>query len=165
MHYMTLKGLEYELDKVGTGKKYTKWYNTKMNNLIISIPTDSPDSTFNAISDAPYFRLMEYLNHHRNVVVLWSQVEGTTSDYIIFPMKNASDVFKYKKMKPLTAQKELLKMLDEWGWTCKYMILEDGVSKHFTDDDIYSGQLWKLEYTGKKGIYGAPLVTPVKYEI
>ena len=45
--------------------------------------TDDMDIVVNAISNEAYDYLIKELNNHNNVTVFWSQVYGTTSDYII----------------------------------------------------------------------------------
>ena len=41
------------------------------------------DVVVNAISNEAYMYLMNELSSHKNVTVFWSQVYGTTSDYVI----------------------------------------------------------------------------------
>lgn len=45
--------------------------------------TDDMDIVINAISNEAYDYLIKELNNHNNITVFWSQVYGTTSDYII----------------------------------------------------------------------------------
>ena len=48
------------------------------------IPEDFVSSISNSIKDSAYSHMIDVLNNHKNITVEWLQVEGTTSDYVIF---------------------------------------------------------------------------------
>ena len=77
------KNTYYKLDKK---RKYTVYHNTINNNLIVFSPYDNctVDSVCGSIRDEAYLYLINELNINKNIVVSWSQITGTTSDYIIY---------------------------------------------------------------------------------
>lgn len=84
---LSLRGLDYELKKINKAIKKEVYYNEDTNNLIVFTPLSkelSTESICNSISDDAYFYLINTLNNEEGLVVEWSQVEGTTSDYIIY---------------------------------------------------------------------------------
>lgn len=67
----------------------TFYYNSESNNLILFDTSDCDEITVESICNATvskgsYEYLIDVLNTNKNVLVYWSQVEGTTSDYIIY---------------------------------------------------------------------------------
>lgn len=67
----------------------TSFYNTENNNLILFDTNDCDEITVESICNSTvsigaYEYLIDTLNTHKNILVYWSQVEGTTSDYIIY---------------------------------------------------------------------------------
>jgi len=77
------KNLYYKLDKK---RKYTVYHDPINNNLIVFSPYNdcTVDSVCGAISENPYLYLINELNMRRNIIVSWSEVSGTTSDYTIY---------------------------------------------------------------------------------
>lgn len=73
----------YKQDKK---RKYSVYHDLKNNNLIVFNPFDdcTVDSVCCSISNEAYLYLIKQLNTKRNLVIDWSQVNGTTSDYTIF---------------------------------------------------------------------------------
>lgn len=93
MNELYLRNLNYEFYHSGVFEcengYLTSFYSTKNNNLILFDTNDSDDITVESIcnstvSKGAYEYLIDILNTHKNILVYWSQVEGTTSDYIIY---------------------------------------------------------------------------------
>ncbi len=69
------------------GKRREVFYDPINNNLIIFTPFDSDvdsNDICNGIRDSAYSYLINELNTEKNVIVHWSAVSGTTSDYTIY---------------------------------------------------------------------------------
>jgi len=81
-----LRNLNYELDLFNSKKQFAVYRNTDNNNAIIFSydKTCDIDSVCGAIRDKAYNYLINELNTDNNLLVYWTQVEGTTSDYVIF---------------------------------------------------------------------------------
>lgn len=67
----------------------TSFYNVDNNNLILFDTSDCDEITVESICNSTvnkgsYEYLTNILNTNKNVLVYWSQVEGTTSDYTIY---------------------------------------------------------------------------------
>ena len=81
-----LKGLDYELELV-KDDRYRIYYNEERNVAILAIAycKDEPtDLVFNGISEEPYKKLIKFMNENNNLIIKWTKVEGTTSDYTIY---------------------------------------------------------------------------------
>lgn len=67
-------------------RKYSVYHEPNMNNLIVFSPYDdcTIDSVCDSIGELAYAYLINLLNNQKDLVVLWSQVSGTTSDYTIY---------------------------------------------------------------------------------
>jgi len=67
-------------------RKYTVYHDPINNNLIVFSPYDdcTVDSVCDSIRDEAYLYLINELNINKNIVVSWSQITGTTSDYTIY---------------------------------------------------------------------------------
>lgn len=74
----------YKMNK--RSKKYCVYHQPINNNLIVFSPYDDcdVDSVCDGIRDSMYLYLIQVLNTEKNVLVSWSQVSGTTSDYTIY---------------------------------------------------------------------------------
>lgn len=86
MKKLKLKGLNYELTKVNKGEKEI-YYNEETNNSIILDPIDEGCNVFSirkGIANDAYQYLIDCLNTNNNLLVHWSQVQQTTSDYTIY---------------------------------------------------------------------------------
>jgi hypothetical protein len=84
---LELRGLISSFYKMNKrAKKYCVYHQPLNNNLIVFSPYDDCDvnSVCDSIRDSMYFHLIEVLNTWKNVLVSWSQVSGTTSDYTIY---------------------------------------------------------------------------------
>ena len=66
------------------------------------IPTDITKSISNSIRNDAFDYLINVLNNSKNTVVYWSQVEGTTSDYIIYYNIEIPKVIDYDYIYDLT---------------------------------------------------------------
>ena len=87
-------------------------FEDKINNNIIvysyyscddeEVPEDIVASISNSIRDDAYDYLINILNSSKNTVVYWSQVEGTTSDYIIYYDIEIPEVIDYNSIYNLT---------------------------------------------------------------
>ena len=81
-----LKGLDYELELV-KDDRYRIYYNEERNVAILAIAycKDEPtDLVFNGISEEPYKKLIKFMNENDNLIIKWTKVEGTTSEYTIY---------------------------------------------------------------------------------
>jgi hypothetical protein len=89
-----LRNLNYELDLFNSKKRFAVYRNTNNNNMIIFSydKTCDIDSVCGAIRDKAYDYLINEMNTNNNLLVYWTQVEGTTSDYIIFYDVNNDDL-------------------------------------------------------------------------
>lgn len=87
-------------------------YQDEINNNIVvysyyscddeKIPTDITKSISNSIRNDAFDYLINVLNNSKNTVVYWSQVEGTTSDYIIYYDIEIPEVIDYESIYNLT---------------------------------------------------------------
>ena len=67
----------------------TSFYNSDNNNMILFDTNDSDEITVESICNSTvsygaYEYLIDVLNNNKDILVYWSQVEGTTSDYTIY---------------------------------------------------------------------------------
>ena len=87
-------------------------YQDEINNNIVvysyyslneeEIPKDIVASISNSIRNSAFDYLINVLNNSKNTVVYWSQVEGTTSDYIIYYDIKIPEVTDYNSIYNLT---------------------------------------------------------------
>ena len=104
----------YYLQK-NKGVRYQVYYDNTKNNIVLLIPADKdvdPEDIVNGISNAAYDYLINTLNDNDDLVVCWSAVSGTTSDYTIY--YNACT----KELSNKT-YKEILKYLHTISGECK----------------------------------------------
>ncbi|KRF31947.1 hypothetical protein [Paenibacillus sp. Soil787] len=81
--------------KGNSGKVRETYYSPERNNLIVFKPCDKgidTNSIINCTMEQPFNYLMNALDHERNIVVVWSQVEGTTSDFQIHYGQNVQEM-------------------------------------------------------------------------
>lgn len=81
-----LRNLNYDLELFNGKKRFAVYKNDEYNNIIIYSYDKgcSVDSVSGAIRDSAYNHLIDVLNRENNILVYWSQVEGTTSDYSLY---------------------------------------------------------------------------------
>ena len=129
------KNTYYKLDKK---RKYTVYHDTINNNLIVFNPYNNctVDSVCGSIRDEAYLYLINELNINKNMVVSWSQITGTTSDYTIYYNMDV-DILKVK------SHKEILTMINNSintnsGECCgyKYTQVKDGKENRITPEDM-----------------------------
>lgn len=86
MKELELRNLNNIFYKKDRKKKYSVYHDPVNNNIILFSPYDDCDieSVCNGIRTSAYFYLIGILNTQKNVIVSWSQVSGTTSDYTIY---------------------------------------------------------------------------------
>ena len=118
-----LKNTYYKQDK---NKKRSVYYDLINNNLIVFTPIDKDtdiDSVCNSIRDSIYNYLINELNTKNNLIVSWSQISFTTSDYDIYYNFNVDD-FKNK------SYKEIMKTLSniEKVPGMKYQEIKNGIA-------------------------------------
>jgi hypothetical protein len=121
MKELYLRNFENCLYKLDKNRKYSVYYDPINNNLILFNPMDdcSITSVCDAtVSDGAYDYLINVLNVSGNVLVVWSEVSGTTSDYMIF---YDFDVFDLKE-KPY---KEIVKILPNSNIPYKFQEYKD----------------------------------------
>jgi len=125
LYLRACKNTYHKLDKK---RKYTVYHDLINNNLIVFSPYDNctVDSVCGSIRDEAYLYLINELNMNKNIVVSWSQITGTTSDYIIYYDMNV-DMLKSK------THKEILTIINKSintnsGECCgyKYTQVKDG---------------------------------------
>jgi len=67
--------------------KKNVYYDEINNNLIVFSPHEengTVNEVCNSIRDSAYLYLMNVLNTNKNIIIHWSQIIGTTSDYDIY---------------------------------------------------------------------------------
>ena len=118
-----LKGLNYALNLIKEDR-YHIYYNEERNVAIFAVsyyPKEKIDDVFNGISVEAYERLIGFMNANNNLIVYWTKVEGTTSDYTIYCDCN------YKEDWNIIDLDEYLWCLREGeSNTFKYNIVKDG---------------------------------------
>ena len=92
--YLGLRNLNYDLELVKSKGRFVVYNCLGMNNTIIFSydKTCDIDSVCGAIRDKAYDYLIKELNTKDNILVYWTQVEGTTSDYVIFYDVDSDDL-------------------------------------------------------------------------
>ena len=83
---LKLRNLNSEFDFYNS--KQTKYYydNTKNNWLIVNMLDSSvnEDDIYNGIRNETYNYVINKMNTESNMLVVWSAIDGTTSDYTIY---------------------------------------------------------------------------------
>jgi hypothetical protein len=95
MKTLELRALQNTYEKINKNYKKEIYHNAINNNLIIFDPCDkstNTDSICIGISNKAYLHLINELNSNNNLVVYWSQIEGTTSDYTIYYDLNSMEL-------------------------------------------------------------------------
>ena len=137
MKKLYLRGCKNTYHKLDQKRKYTVYHDPINNNLIVFSPYNdcTVDSVCGAISENPYLYLINELNMRRNIVVSWSEVSGTTSDYTIYYDMDV-DILKEK------SHKEILDIIHSnitnSGECCgyKYIQVKDGKVSKITPKDM-----------------------------
>lgn len=83
---LSIRGLNYELNLV-KDDRYQIFYNEEHNVTIFAIPyckDELVSDVFNGISDNAYWRIINFMNENNNLIIKWTKVEGTTSDYTVY---------------------------------------------------------------------------------
>ena len=83
---LELRDLVHAFKRVIKSGRKEVYYDKLNNNMIVFNPYDKGldvNSVCNCINNTAYSYLINELNCNKNVVVYWSQVESTTSDYDI----------------------------------------------------------------------------------
>ena len=128
VEYLSLRGLDYELDLIKEDR-YHIYYNEEKNVAIFALnicPTENIEDVFNAITNSAYEQLIDFMNTNNNLIVYWTKVEGTTSDYTIYcdcdyeDDWNIVDLYEY-----------LLCMREGEDSHFKYNIVKDGEIEKF----------------------------------
>lgn len=105
---INLQYAQHTFVKMNRGNRYEVYYDKKNNNLIVFTPYHKGETSIdigNATVTIPYSYLMKRLNKDKNLIVHWSKVEGTTSDYTIFEGLNPEE---YKSL----GYRKLIALLD-----------------------------------------------------
>jgi len=126
---LSLRNLVNEYKKVNNSKRREVFYDEKNNNMIVFDPCDKETDTHsicNGIADDMYGFLINELNTEKDLVVMWSQVEGTTSDYTIYCDYNPSQFVEKKWLEIV----EILSHSTEQTNTLKYNMIKDGKLIH-----------------------------------
>lgn len=103
------------------------YYNEESDNLIVFNPIDdeNTEDVCNSISDENYNYLIRFLNNNKHVVVYWSKVEGTTSDYIIF---ENTRYFNLKGLDFEEVEDSLLDSIVGGEISYKYIVINNGIA-------------------------------------
>lgn len=133
MHVLGLRGTDYEFVKTNSGKRKEVFHCEETNNTLVFLPYDKScdrRSICNGIMDDRYFPLIDFLNTEKNLVVCWSQVEGTSSDYTVYKNVNLSDE-ELRSVNKINKHLEgTVKEIPEHQW--KYNIVENGILSKLT---------------------------------
>lgn len=101
-------------------------YDKESDNMIIFNPVDEGlnyETICNRIMPNPLNHLIETLNNNSNVLVVWSQMKGTTSDYTIY--HNVNTVL-FNQLKYKTILKKLDSLCEDPINHMKYTEVKDG---------------------------------------
>lgn len=134
METLKLRNLNKLYQKVNKSKRRELFYNSELNNLIVFLPwnkeTDT-NSICNGIRNKPYDYLINELNKNKGLVVLWSQVEGTSSDYRIYYDLEPSELIH-------KSYKEIVNTLFNQpnNDSCKYVEVKNGVARKLDKETI-----------------------------
>lgn len=122
---LVLRGLKYELELVKEDR-YHIYHNAEHNVSILAIPyckDESISDIFNGIANDRYLPLIKFMNENNNLIIKWTKIEGTTSDYTVYC---DADYLSYCKDWNIIDLNEYLWMLDLGESTCnKYNIVKD----------------------------------------
>jgi hypothetical protein len=119
LYLRNLNNCFYKLDK---NRKYSVYHDPINNNIILFSPMDdcTIESVCNAtVSPGAYEYLINLLNTENNIIVFWSQIDGTTSDYSIY---FGYDINTLKDL----SYKEILNMLPENDICYKFLLYKYG---------------------------------------
>lgn len=123
---LELRLLENDFELVDNKDNNELYYDVINNNYILFTLYDdcTTDSIINGIREDVYNYLIGELNNNTNLIVEWSQVEGTTSDYdIYYDMTIPTD---YGISYILT--KDYINNIKKSGaWSYKYRAIKNGV--------------------------------------
>jgi hypothetical protein len=121
-----LNNVFYKQDKK---RKYSVYHDPINNNLIVFSPYDDCDidSVCNGICNDVYSYMINELNNNKNLLVGWSQVSGTTSDYRIY-YDMPIDVLKDKSYKEIYEYLESLNIDYSAVFSFKYAEVKNGVA-------------------------------------
>ncbi len=135
MDTLELRNLNNELVKVNNHETKEMFYDETNNNLIIFNPLDEgidTESICNGISNKAYLYLINELNANKNLVIEWSQIEGTTSDYVIYHDLEPLDFVDKAHEKII---KTLPKVKECFGY--KYVEIKNGKERKITETIEY----------------------------
>lgn len=123
LHLRNVNHMFFKMDK---NRKYCV-YTDPTGNVIVFSPYDNctVDSVCNSIAEDMYGYLCNELNTHKNLLVHWSQVEGTTSDYTIYYDMPIGELIQksYKDIMEYLEQNRI----DSEYWHFKYLSVKDGL--------------------------------------
>lgn len=132
MEDLELRNVNNAFKKQDRKRKYSVYHDPINNNIIVFSPYDDCDidSVCNGIANDTYFYLTCELNTNKNLLVDWSQVSGTTSDYTLYyDMPN--DMLKDKSRKEIFDYIESMDIkYDFCGF--KYVEVKNGVANKLT---------------------------------
>jgi hypothetical protein len=130
-----LRNLDYELELFNSRRQFAVYKNDEHNNIIIYSYDKgcSVDSVSGAIRDKAYDHLINVLNTENNILVDWSQVEGTTSDYSLYYDIDYDEVLKQ------TTDKTIDKYLES--------LIKENNAPHYKYRKILNGVMDKLTET------------------
>lgn len=136
MNTLELRKLDNGFIKVNINNEIQDvFYDKKNNNLIVFNPLDegvNTESICNGISNKAYLYLINELNTNKNLVIEWSQIEGTTSDYVIYYDLEPLDFIDRSFAKTMES---LPKIKDTFGY--KYVEIKNGKERKITETIDY----------------------------
>lgn len=126
-----LRNLTNTYSRIKKSGRNEVFYDEINSNMIIFKSYDKEvdtDSICNSIRDKAYTYLINELNNNKNIIVYWSQVEGTTSDYNIYYDLNPSDLVG-KTYKEIVGSLPSLKTI----FAYKYVEIKNGIERKITE--------------------------------
>jgi hypothetical protein len=148
LYLCDLNNIFYKQDR---NKKYSVYHDPINNNLIIFSPYDDCDidSVCGGINNQAYSHVIRELNVNRNLVVSWSQVSGTTSDYTIY---YNTDVNKLKSLSHDEILENLYSSINNRNACCgfKYTKVKNGVIEKI---NFENNHLFESVYVDSAGVF------------
>lgn len=123
-----LIGLNYGLDLVKEDR-YHIYYNKERNTAIFAVnycPKEKIEDVFNGISVKAYRELIDFMNANDNLIIYWTKVEHTTSDYTIYCDCNYTEDWNI-----IDLNEYLWCLREGESNSYKYKIVKDGELKPF----------------------------------
>lgn len=127
---LVLRNLKTEYVKINRAKNREIFWDKNRNIVILFCPDSNCDSNSicNCISDDMYDVLIDKLNNSKDIIVIWSQIFGTTSDYTIFEDVDFTGIAISNYRSILTYTRKIISEINEPLF--KYDIINNGKLTH-----------------------------------